>query len=299
MPFVDGPRRLGALIGLGTLLATVTVSPTSWSQAMNDTTKACVDAYGSAQEFRKNNDLLKARQALWTCAGAACPAIVQGDCTAWLSQVVDAIPSVVLEAKVDDDNVFDVSVSMDGAPIVTQLDGKPVEINPGLHSFVFERRGAAPLEKKVIIAAHAKSQVILAVWSSPPVVRTAASAAVQHPSGEPASPATRPVPPAAFVLGGVAVAAFGTFVGLGLSADITKHDLDTSCSPRCSSGNVSSLETRFIAADVALGVGAIAAASAVTVFFLRPERPAPLPVVTAVGVAPTNGGAALQWSGSF
>ncbi|HXX67273.1 MAG TPA: hypothetical protein VEK07_08830 [Polyangiaceae bacterium] len=266
---------------------------------MNDTTKVCVDAYGSAQEFRKNNDLLKARQALWTCAGAACPAIVQGDCTAWLSQVVDAIPSVVLEAKVDDDNVFDVSVSMDGAPIATQLDGKPVEINPGLHSFVFERPGAAPIEKKVIIAAHAKSQVIVAVWRPPPVVRAPASAPVIHPAAEAAPQTFRPVPPLAYVLGGVAVAALGTFAGLGLSGDITKHDLDTSCSPRCSSGNVSSLETRFLAADVALGVGAIAAASAVTVFFLRPEQPARALAVTAVGVAPAHGGAALQWSGSF
>lgn len=293
MPFIDHPRRLVKLVGLATLFATVTTTTQSWSQSSGDTTKACLDAYGSAQEFRKNNDLLKARQALWTCAGATCPAIVQNDCTAWLGQVADAIPSVVLEAKLDNDNVFDVSVSMDGASVATQLDGKPVEINPGLHTFVFERPGTAPVEKKVIIAAHAKSQVILAEWTTPP--QNSRSVAT-HAGGEVSTPMVRPIPPLAYVLAGTSVAAFGAFAVLGITGDTTKNDLQSTCRPSCSSSDVNSLETRFVAADIAAGVGALAAVGAITVFLLRPERAAQVPQV---GIAPTNGGAFVQWRSSF
>lgn len=298
MPPIDRLRPLPKLVGFASLFAAVATSSGVWSQTASDGTRACLDAYGNAQEFRKNNDLLKARQALWTCAGATCPGVIQGDCTAWLSQVADAIPSIVLEAKLDDDNVFDVSVSMDGAPLVTQLDGKPVEINPGLHTFVFERSGVATLEKKVIIAARAKSQVISAEWKSPtPAQATRGGAA--HLAGEAPPQTTRPIPPLAYVLGGTAVVGFGTFAVFGLTGNTTKQDLQSHCSPSCNDSDVSSLEARFIAADVALGVGALAAAGAVTVFLLRPERPVHGPAVTAVGIAPTSRGASLQWRGSF
>jgi hypothetical protein len=299
MPLIDRPCSLPKLVGFATLIAAVTTTPGAWSQTVSDGTKACLDAYGSAQEFRKNNDLIKARQALWTCAGATCPAIIQGDCTAWLNQVVDAIPSVVLEAKRDDDNVFDVSVSMDGAPLVHQLDGKPVEINPGLHSFVFERQGVAPIEKKVIIAAHAKSQVISAEWKSPPPPQPPVSGTAPSPAPNASAQSVRPIPPLAFVLGGTAVVGLGTFAVLGLTGNTTKNDLQSSCSPHCADGDVKSLEARFVVADVALGVGALAAVGAVTVFLVRPERSVPGHAVTAVGIAPTPGGASLQWRGAF
>jgi hypothetical protein len=296
MPFIDHPRRLVKLAGLASLFATVATTTQSWSQSSGDTTKACLDAYGNAQEFRKNNDLLKARQALWTCAGATCPAIVQNDCTAWLGQVADAIPSVVLEAKLDNDNVFDVSVSLDGTPVATQLDGKPVEINPGLHTFVFERPGAAPVEKKVIIAAHAKSQVILAEWTTPPPISRSGST---HAGGEASTPMVRPIPPLAYVLAGTSVAAFGAFAVLGITGDAIKGNLQSSsCASLhdCDTSTVSSLETRFVAADIAAGVGALAAVGAITVFLLRPERAAQVP---SVGIAPTSGGAFVQWRSSF
>lgn len=299
MPLMNRARTLSRLTGVASLLAVVTTAGGSWSQTADDGTKSCVDAYGSAQEFRKNNDLLKARKSLWTCAGATCPAVIQSDCTAWLSQVSDAIPSIVLEAKLDDDNVFDVSVTLDGTPLVSQLDGKPLEINPGLHTLLFERQGMSPVEKKVIVAAHSKSQVVLAVWTSPPA-RTAAHPS--HPSTETPPEMVRPIPPLAYVLGGTAVAALGTFAVLGLSADGTKQNLDNShCSPNCSTAEVSSLQTRLIGADIAAGVSALAATGAVVVFLTRPERPAQTPNsgTNAVRIAPTWGGASLQWTGSF
>lgn len=291
-------RKVVRLVALAGLVVTVMTSAASRSEPLTDTIKACVNAYGSAQEFHRKDDLLKARQAMLICAGRACPAIIQNDCTTWLNQLAEAIPSVVLEAKLDDDNVFDVSVSMDGAPIASQLDGKPIEINPGLHSFVFERRGNTPIERKIIVAARTKSQVIVAVWKSAVPAPLAAPAAAQT-GGESPLQTVRPVPALVYVLGGVAVAALGTSAVLGLTSEATENNLKSHCAPTCQASEVNSLRSRFIGADVALGAGAVAAVGGIAVFLARPERPAHAPGLTAVMLAPASGGGALEWTGSF
>jgi hypothetical protein len=296
-------RRAGTIVKLIAVAAwalPLTVSFDSWSETTPDGRKECVDAYVRAQEYRKSDDLLGARASLWKCAATVCPGIIQSDCTSWLNQVVESIPSVVLEAKLGDDSVFEVTVSMDGTALTKQLDGKPIEINPGLHTFVFERAGAAPIEKRVIVAARARSQVVSATWTPP---QPAASAPL-HLAGAgaeaPAAPVrTRPVPVLTYVLGGVAVAAFGTFVGFGAAADQTQHDLESSCSPGCSSSDVSSLKARFIVADIAAGVSALAAGGALAVFFMRPETKEREPVTSAVRIAPLNRGATLEWTGAL
>jgi hypothetical protein len=293
-------RSACARIALWLAATPVTLVVTSGAQALpNIRTKACVDAYGAAQEHRKSNDLLKARESLLTCAATTCPAVVQGDCTTWLAQVVEAIPSIVLEGTLDGEHVFDVSVSMDGAPLVQELDGKPIEINPGLHTFTFERKGLDPIEKKMIIAEHYKSLLVSAAWRAPQQQRPLVTPA---PSGAPAasdSETVRPVPPLAYVLGGVAIAGLGTFAVLGLTGTSTQHDLESSCSPRCSSADVASLETRFIAADIAAGVGALSAVAAGVVFFTRPELPAHPRTVESLGIRPLRSGAGITYAGTF
>jgi hypothetical protein len=295
MRAVQHLRKSVKLLAFAALAGVLTTSVEASSQTTTPSTNVCVDAYGKAQEHRMNNDLLKARDALWTCARTTCPSVIQNDCTTWLNQVIESIPSIVLEAKVDDDSVFDVTVSMDGARIATQLDGKPIEINPGLHTFVFERSGGTePIEKKIIIAAHMKSQIVSVGWHLP------ASARKGEKGSGAAGATAKPIPPLVYVLGGVSVAAFATFAVLGLTGQATQHDLENSCQPKCSTSDVSSLKARFIGADVAAGVSALAAAGAVTLYLTRPEHgEPPAPGVSALRVAPVSGGAMLSCSGSF
>jgi hypothetical protein len=277
------------------LAGVLTTSVEASSQTTNPSTNVCVEAYGKAQEYRMTNDLLKAREALWTCAKTTCPSVIQNDCTTWLNQVIESIPSVVLEAKVDEDPVFNVTVTMDGSQIATNLDGKPIEINPGLHTFVFERADAAPIERKIIVAARTKSQIVAVGWHAPTPPHGANGDKV---SGE--APAPRPIPPAVYVLGGVSVAAFVTFAILGLTGEATQTNLENKCKPNCSSSDVNSLKARFIGADVAAGVGALAAAGALTLYLVRPGRDeTPAPGVSAVRFTPVSGGATLTCSGSF
>jgi hypothetical protein len=283
------------LLGGAAFLAAVAATGAAHAQPNEDATKSCVQAYESAQEDRKAERLLKARDELQACAAPSCPSIVQTDCTNWLGQVVDAVPAVVFSARKGTEEVFDVSVSMDGKPIAAQLDGKPVEVDPGLHTFVFTHPGATPIEKKTIVASGGKSQLIAVSWAAPVSNVGAAPLATAEAPVE----KYRPVPPLFYVLGGTAVVGFGTFAIVGLTAESTKSDLEK-CNPRCASASeVSSLKTRFLVADIAVGVGAAAAAGALVAFIARPEVDKPQVGISSFGLAPVADGAALQCAGWF
>jgi hypothetical protein len=221
--------------------------------------------------------------------------MVQTDCTSWLGQVLDTIPTVVFSAKHGDENVFDVSVTVDGKPGVTQLDGRPIEIDPGLHTFVFERAGSPPIEKRAIVAARDKAQEISVIWKA---AAEAAPAAALHNEGS--AEKERPIPPLFYVLTGTTVAGFGTFAALGVIGENNKSNLESSCAPHCTNSQVSSLKTEFLIADIAAGIGGASAAGALIVFLARPERDKPAPAgIRSFGVAPVAAGAALQLGGVF
>jgi hypothetical protein len=260
----------------------------------DDTTKACIQAYENAQEHRKGQQLLRAREELQHCAVSTCPAMVQVDCTNWLGQVLEAVPTVVFSARLGEENVFDVSVSMDGKPLVTQLDGRPLEVDPGLHTFVFERAGSPPIEKKTIVTQRDKAQVVSVTWQA------VAPPPPPAPTPQPSVEKERPVPALFYVFGATTVAGFATFAVSGLMGEATKTHLEGSCSPNCTDSQVSPVRTRFIVADVGVGIGAASAAAALIVFLIRPERDKPAHVgVRSLGVAPVVGGASFELAGSF
>ncbi len=169
--------------GLAAFLMVLAPTRAAFSQPADVATQSCVEAYEAGQQSRNVGDLLKARDDFRRCASAACPSLIQNDCTTWLAQVSEAVPSVVFDAKVDFESVFDVIVSADGARVANQLDGKPVELNPGLHTFVFERAGQPPIEKKLIVARHEVGLVVSASWKSMPPAAATASATGVSPGG--------------------------------------------------------------------------------------------------------------------
>jgi len=72
------------------------------------------------------------------------------------------------------------------------------------------------------------------------------------------------------VLGGVAlagVASFATFGALGMS---DRSSLQNSCSPVCTSSQLSTVRTKFLVADISLGTAVLATAVGAYVFFTRP-----------------------------
>ena len=58
-------------------------------------------------------------------------------------------------------NVVGVSVTVDGGLVVEALDGKALEVDPGLHKFVFEMSGSKPIEQEVVIREREKGRAVM------------------------------------------------------------------------------------------------------------------------------------------
>ena len=78
----------------------------------------------------KLHDALKK---LAVCSDATCSSEVRAECTQRIAAIDAAMPTLVLAAKDGSGNdLYDVRVSMDGAPLTGNLDGRPISLDPCL-----------------------------------------------------------------------------------------------------------------------------------------------------------------------
>jgi hypothetical protein len=123
---------------------------------------------------------------------------------------------------------------------------------------------------------------------------------------KPAPEASTSIPVAFWVLAGagtVALASFGTFAFLGQQE---YSELESDCAPRCTPSDSDSVATKFLIADISLGVAIAAYAGAAYVYFARPgqdsssarER-ASRRRSTRIGIAPLSHGSLATFEASF
>jgi hypothetical protein len=220
---------------------------------------ACVQAAEQGQRLRDKDQLKTARREFITCARDVCPAVVQKECVRWLADVDERLPRIVIRATDPaGQDVSDVRVSIDGEPAQERLDGRRLEIDPGQHLLRFERAGAPPVDKQLVVREGEKNRFVDVVLEG--------KEAAAPPPGQP-----RRWPVLGTVLAGVAVlggAAFGYFAASGQS-DV--DHLRATCAPRCAQGDVDSARTKIVVANVSLGVGVLAAGAATYFLFFAPE----------------------------
>src|SRR5262245_50653141 len=87
-----------------------TTRPTRLAQA--ETRAECAAAYVAWQEQKSSGKLREARKNLVTCSQAGCQPFIKKDCSRWLSDVENAIPTVVCSAKAGSEDVTDVRVKL-------------------------------------------------------------------------------------------------------------------------------------------------------------------------------------------
>lgn len=265
------------------VVAVLTVS----SFVRADATEDCVKAATDADRMRRDVTKLRgARDRLKVCAAEECPADIRTDCRTWIVDVEGKIPTVVLVAR--DGNggaLFDVKVRLDGAPLAERLDGMPVQLDAGAHTFTFERPSGPPVEVKSVLVAGQKNVEIVASFPSPE--------RVTPPSVAPATPRESGLSGlriAGLVTAGVGVVGLGVGTFFGLRASSLQSDAkcpDNVCGegsdPEAlrdakSAGNLSTI---FFVAGGALTAGGLA------LFFFAPrdERASTAPkVVPIVGL---------------
>jgi hypothetical protein len=218
----------------------------------------CITAYEQTQTLRKDGKPLASKVQAAICSRESCPALLTKDCTKWLTELEADIPTVVLDPRTPAGALrTDVHVKLDGAPLNEKIDGKPVPLEPGSHTFVFEVEGAAPVERALVLKAGEKNRKV--------TVTLAAAA-----PGEGAKSADRPVPIGVWIFGGATVVALATSAVFAIDGLGKKSDLDK-CKPRCAASDVDAMSSSFTLADVALGAGGMAGAAAVYLFLTRPS----------------------------
>jgi hypothetical protein len=239
----------------GAVLGAMWLAPVG---ALADDRAVCLAASESAQDLRDDGHYRRAREALTTCARDLCPAVVRRDCAQWLAELDENGPTVVFgAADAGGNQITAVRVSFDGETVSTAIDGRPVPLDPGSHVVRFEAAGWLPIEQRVVLRPGDKNRVVVARFES----RIDAPSAVSHG-----------VPPASWVLAGAAALSFASEAYFGITAlDDRSRALAQSCAPHCAPSDVDAIRTKFVVADVSLGVGILSLASALYLWLSAPR----------------------------
>lgn len=292
------------------LVSGSTVASRAWSA---DDKEACLSAADQGQSFRDDGKYLSAREQFVTCSRDVCPRLVHGQCTEWLKQIDESIPTVVFALK--DDQGSDVAtarVSVDGKAIATSIDGKPVPLDPGPHDVRFERDDPSQsVGVHVILRAGEKERAVNAVF--PAVEHPAASGGqpgdtTATTSPEPESPSKssgfwngRSITSASLLGAGVVSVGLGVYFGMqsqsennqagNLRGTVGRSGCPTpSTSATCQqlSDAVDAQNRDAVLNEVFYVAGGVLAAGAVATWFLWPTSDdAPHP--SAIWVAPVGG----------
>jgi hypothetical protein len=143
-------RRAAVTAFAGLVSAGVAATDTPAS-ATEPAVEDCIRASNSSLDLRKEHELIAARAELLVCGAASCPDDVRAECVRRISEVNEAIPTIVFEpVDAAGADLAGVAISMDGAPLA-RADGAALSIDPGDHTFVFELVGYAPTRSRFVL----------------------------------------------------------------------------------------------------------------------------------------------------
>jgi hypothetical protein len=260
-------RHILAMVGSAALLATT--APARTAIGDDDPLAQCIAANDKGLDLRKQGKLLEARRALAGCAASTCGSDISGACQKRISEITAALPSIVFLPKDGaGHDMIGVKMTVDGAPTSVVLDGRPVPVDPGPHSFRFEADGVEPTTRSFVLAEGAKDRQERIDMGPPPSAATPGGAT---PTGAPSSGGSSGQRTIGWVVGGVGVAGVAAGAVFGLLAmskwSASKNDCSTATScPNVESarsehddastfGNVST--ATFAVGGVGLAVGAV------------------------------------------
>jgi hypothetical protein len=298
--------RIRRCVGLAATLLSLGV----WTAAAGaeDEKHQCISASDQGQQLRDDGKYQLAREAFARCARETCPVPVRQDCVHWLLEVDQSSATIVVNAKDEKGNdLADVTVSVDGTALTTKLDGKPLTVDPGEHTLRFEASGFVSVDEHVVIHTAEKNRTVnVRLTSLPPALQRTETGQGEGQLGQngvgeaPTRAPGRTPRTLGWVFAGVAVAAFATetyfgVAGLNQRSEYLSHG---GCAPHCSLSEKNSVQTKFVVADVALGMGLVSSGVA-AYFFFRRGAPKWAPLATSVDLLPRPGGAEVTLVGHF
>jgi hypothetical protein len=194
----------------------------------------CQVQHSQGQVLRKDGRLLEAQQAFHACAEARCPEPLQDDCFVLHEEVTNAIPSVLLMARRNGEDLPEVRVFIDGQRDPLAITGRPLPLDPGGHHFRFIAPGQGVVDVRATLIEREKNRVIAADFGSP-------------------TETAEPTHPGAYVFGGLGILSLGSFAAFSLSGRHQEFEL-IECAPNCSERKVERMRRLYLYGDISLGV---------------------------------------------
>jgi hypothetical protein len=254
----------------------------------------CFSRHEQAQAARRERHLLQARDDLQICSSVSCPAAIRADCVDWLAEVGRSLPSVVVTARAGGVDEPEVKVFIDGQLVAERLSGGAIDVDPGEHRFRFESPRWPPIERAILVSEGVKDRSIDVELAPSPEP----AAALQTPGPRPAAP-ERHLQRIDYVVGGLGLASLGTSAVLGGWGLVQGYRFTHGgCAPFCSTAQKNDVQSKLVAADVALGV-AVACAVVVYAHVARSGQPTAAAAVSSrvlwpvVQATPNGGGLGL------
>jgi len=279
--------------------------------AVADVTSAeCVAANASGQTLRREGKFKAAREQLRACNDPLCPSVVSEDCTRRLDELEAAQPTIVFDAK--DATLHDlltVTVKIDGHPFAAELDGTPLQVDRGEHTFTFTAGGEAPVTETLVIKESEKARRYQVVVGGARPVRLARPVLAEDPPAA-AAPSlvqhgatrSRWVP---LIVGGAGVgllivgSAFGVMTANGIREQVADCASSTSCAhPSAAAAAHSSWATDGAISTAAFVAGGVLVASGVGLLLSGHRSFGP---ATGLVLTPSvrHGGGSLLLQGKF
>jgi hypothetical protein len=275
-------------------LAFVSAHLFSAVSARADDRYECAAAAERAQSLRDAAKLRAALGELLACARVTCPAVVREDCAKWVVELQEQMPTIIVRAHDSRGrDVAGVRVLVDGAPLMGRLEGVAVGVDPGTHRFRFQAASGAATELELVINEAEKRRVVPVAFDVALEVDGTAPAVAPTSPSEPSS--RLPL----YVVGGIGIAALGSFTYFELRGQSDYRALRDGCARTrtCAQSDVDAARTELVVGVISLGT-AVLAAGVFSWLLLRGETPRNTAIApTPIDVRAVHGGGVLEYRG--
>src|ERR1019366_3427663 len=129
---------------------------------------ACIAADTDGQALRMNGALRAARRRFTACSVDSCPKMVRDDCLERIRELTKTQPWVIFDATNGHGRPLHVvQVFLDGRLLTERLDGRPIGVDPGEHTFTFRTLGRFTEKLKLTLreGAWEKRAVVLKTFA--------------------------------------------------------------------------------------------------------------------------------------
>lgn len=275
----------------------------------------CIDANGEGQALRHDGKFAQARREFETCGDPSCPRIVRDDCAQRLKDLDRVQPTIVFDVRDSGGVVVSAArVSVDGRPLAERVDGAPLRVDPGQHTFTFSADGVQPVTRVLMVKegeTDRRESIALGPLTPPDSGEVPPTPLESARASRPGIGTRRLLGLTAGGVGVVGLAVGGIFGFVALSA-ANRQRTDCASEGACASrlnalSDHATAQTDGNASTVAFVAGGVLVAAGATLFFTSAGRTAAgVPSATSGRARPPRGwvvvpmvgpgGAGLTWN---